>query len=120
MVKPYLEEFCGDVMMDGVAPSIGYADPISTKPLDSTPISSPLLSTTPSYVHTFHQSLGAIRGYNSSFDSYCAYLEYVPRKIMWSTFFDHTFDFYMAFSKFKRPLTLVPSSFVVPSYLTPF
>ena len=62
-------------------------------------------------------SLGDIRGYNLSFDPYCAYLEGVPRKMMWSTFFDHTFDFSMAFGKFKRPVTFLASSFVVLSYL---
>jgi len=41
----------------------------------------------------------------------------MPRKIIWSTFFDSNFDFSMAFSKFKRPLTFLASSFVVLSYL---
>jgi len=36
---------------------------------------------------------------------------------MWSTFFDHTFEFSMVFGKFKRPLTFLASSFVVFSYL---
>ena len=36
----------------------------------------------------------------------------VTRKIMWSTFFDHAFDFSMVFDEFKRPLTLfAPKSF---------
>ena len=67
-------------------------------------------------MHAFHESLGGIRRYNTSFDPYCAYLEDVPRKIMWSTFLDHTFDFSMAFDEFKRPLTLVAPSFLVLSY----
>ena len=68
-------------------------------------------------MHAFPESLGNIRGYNSSLDPYYAYLEDAPRKIMWSTFFDNTFDFSMAFSKFMRPLTFFASSFVVLSYL---
>ena len=58
-----------------------------------------------------------IRGYNPSLDPYCAYLEDVPRNMTWSTFFDNTFDFSMEFSKFKRPLTLFASYFVMLSYL---
>ena len=65
----------------------------------------------------YHESLGDIRGYNCFFDSYCAYLENVRRKIMWSPFFHHDFNFSMAFAKFKRPLTFLASSFVVFSYL---
>ena len=64
-------------------------------------------------MHAFHESLGDIRGYYLSFDPYCAYIENVPRKIIWSTFFDHTFDFSMAFNEFKRPLTLFGASFLV-------
>jgi len=35
---------------------------------------------------------------------------------MWSTFFDHDFDFSMAFDEFKRVLTLFASSLLVFSY----
>jgi len=119
---PHLEdaffvEFCGDVVMGSDTPSIKHIDPICNEPLDLTLASSPLLPTTPSHLHAFHESLGDIRSYNPSFVSYCAYLEDVPRKIIWSTFFDNTFDFSMAFSKFRRPLTFLASSFVVLSYL---
>jgi len=105
-----------DIMLDSDTPSIMHIDPICSELFDSTPISSPLPPTTPSYMHTFHESLGDIRGYSPSVDPYCAYLEDVPRKIMWSTFFDHTFDFSMVFGKFKRPLTLFAPSFLVFSY----
>ena len=81
-----------------------------------TPTSSPLPPTIPSHLHAFHESLGNIKGYNPSLDPYCAYLEDLPRKIMWSTLFDHTFDFSIAFDEFKRPLTLFAVSFVVFSY----
>ena len=98
MVKPYLEEapfteFCGDVVMGSTTPSIRLIDPICNEPLDLTPTSSPLPPTTPFPVHAFYESLGDIQGYNSSLNPYCACLEDVPRKITWSTFFDHTSDF---------------------------
>jgi len=103
-------------MMGNDTPSIEHIDPICNEPLDLTPTSSPLLPTTHSHLHAHHKSLDDNRGYNLSFDLYCAYLGDVPRKIMWSTFFDHTFDFSMAFTEFKRPLTLFASSFLVFFY----
>jgi len=93
-----------------------HTDLICTEPLDSMPISSPLLPTTPSHIHAFYESLGDGRGSHPSFDPYCAYLEDIPGKIMWSTFFDHTFNFFMAFDEFKRPLTLLAPSLLVFSY----
>jgi len=121
LVEPYLEEasfeeLCDDSLVVGAAPSIDHINPICSEPLDLTPISSPLLSTTPSHLHAFHESLGDIRGYNPSLDPYCTYLEDVPRKIMWNTFFDHDFDFSMAFDEFKRALTLFAPSLLVFSY----
>jgi len=97
-------------------PNIEHTDPICNEPLDLTPTSFTLLPTTPSPLHVYPKSLGDIRGYNPSFDPYCAYLEDVPRKIMWSTFFYHTFDFSMAFDAFKQQLTSRASSSVVFSY----
>jgi len=35
---------------------------------------------------------------------------------MSSAFFDHTFDFFMAFDEFKRPLTLFATSLLVFHY----
>ena len=49
-------------------PSIEHTDFICTKPFDLMHISSPLFSITSSYLHAFHESLGDIREYNSSFD----------------------------------------------------
>jgi len=99
LVVPHLKEapfvdFDGDLVLNSDTPSIVHNDPICSELFDSEPIPSPLPPTTPSYMHTFHESLGDIRGYSPSIDPYCAYLEDVPRKIMWSTFFDHTFDFF--------------------------
>jgi len=114
--EPPFEELCGDVMMGGTLPRIGPNDLICNEPLDLTPISSPLHATTHSHPHAFHESLDDIGCYNPSVDPYFAFLADVPRKIMRSTFFDHTFDFSMAFDEFKRPLTLLALSFVVFSY----
>ena len=61
---------------------IELIDTICNEPLELTPTSFPLLPATPSYMHAFHESLGDIRGYNPSFDPYCAHLEDVPQKIM--------------------------------------
>jgi len=95
---------------------IGHTDSICSELLDSTPISSPLPPTTASYVHAFHEFLGDIIGCFSSFGPYCAYLEDVPRKIMWSPFFGHAFEFFLPFHELKRSLTLFASSFLVFSY----
>ena len=106
--------------MVGAAPSIEHIDPICTKPLDLTPISFPLLHTTPSHLHAFHESLGDFRGYNPSLDPYYAHLEDMPSNIEWTTFFDYYFDFSMTFDKFKRELTLFAISLLVFSYLHHF
>ena len=103
-------------MVVGVAFNIEHIDPICTESIDLAPISSSLLSINPSHLHALQESLGDIRGYTSSFDPHCAYLEDVPRKIMWSTFFDHTFDFFKAFDKFKRALTIFVMILLVFSY----
>ena len=104
LVEPYLKEFGGYVVMGSAVPSSGHTDPICTEPLNLTPISSSLLPTTPSNLHAVHESLGEIRGSYPSFGPCCSYLEDRPRKIMWSIFFDHAFDFSFAFDKFKRTL----------------
>jgi len=122
LVESYLkeapfEEFCGDIVIGSATPSIVYIDPICTKPLKSTSISFPLFPTTPSYVHAFHESLGDIKGSHPSFDPHYTYVYDMPRKIMWSPFFDHTFDFSKAFDKFMRALASFASSFLVFSCL---
>ena len=93
---------------------------ICTEPLDLTLISSPLLSTMPFHLHAFHESLSDISGFYPSFDPYWAYLEDLPRKVMWNNFFNHSFDFSMAFDKFKRALTLFATFLLVLSYLHHF
>ena len=54
LVEPHLEEapfveFSGDFVMGTDTPSIEHTDPICDEPLDLTPVSSPLLPTTPSF-----------------------------------------------------------------------
>jgi len=92
LVEPYLEEahveeLSDDCLVVGAAPSIEHIDPICTEPLDLTTISSPLLLTTPSRLHAFYESLCDIRGHNPSLNPYYAYIEDMPRKIEWTTFF---------------------------------
>jgi len=67
-------------------------------------------------LYAFYESLGDIRASHPSFDPYYAYLEDRYRRIMGNTFFDHGFEFSMAFDEFKRPLTLFAPSFLEFSY----
>jgi len=62
-------------------------------------------------------SLGYFSGYNASIDPYCVCLEDLPRKIMWTTFFNHSYDFSMVFDKVKRILILFDVIFIIASYL---
>ena len=107
MIKPHLDEalfkelFDGGVVV-GAALTIGHIYSIYTELLDLTPISSPLLLTTPSLFQTFHESLGDIRGPYPTFDPYCAHIENVPRKLMHNTFFYRAFNFSMAFDKLRE------------------
>ena len=75
---PHLEEapfveFCGDIVMGSDTHSIAHIEPICSELFNSTPVSSPLLPTTPSDLHAYHESVGDITGCNPSFDPYCAY-----------------------------------------------
>ena len=42
------------------------------------------------------ESLGSLCGYDATLDQYCIDLVDMPRKIMWNTIFDFSFDFSMA------------------------
>ena len=50
------------------------------------------------------ESLGSLCGYDAALDPYCINLEDKPRKIMWNTIFDFSFDFSVAFDLLKRAL----------------
>ena len=50
-------------------------------------------------------SLGYFSGYDAALDPYCIYLVDMPRKIMWNTFFDFSFDVSLVFTLLKRALT---------------
>jgi len=53
------------------------------------------------------ENFGPLRyfsGYDAALDPYCIYLVDKPRKIMWHTFFDFSFDFSLAFILIKRAL----------------
>jgi len=86
LVAPHLEEapfadVYGDVVMGGTTPSIGLIEPICNEPLDLTPLH-PLYFPPPPLICMLIMTLGDIKGYNPSFDPYCAYLKDVPRNIM--------------------------------------
>jgi len=65
----------------------------------------------------YYLSLGYLRGYDPSIDSYCVCLENLPRKITRTTFFNHRYDFSVGFDKVKRILILFGVILVVASYL---
>jgi len=50
-------------------------------------------------------SLGYFSGYPTSLDPYYMYLVDAPRKIMWNTFFDLSFDFSIVCGLMRRALT---------------
>jgi len=54
-------EFCSDIVMGSDTPSIEHINPICSEIFNTTPVSFPFSHTTPSYVHTAHESLGDIR-----------------------------------------------------------
>ena len=53
------------------------------------------------------ESLGTIRGYDSSLDPYSLYLENMSAKITTTTAFDNSTDFFKAFDKFRRALIII-------------
>jgi len=119
---PHLEEApvvecVGEDVWDNDTHSIEHIDPICAELFDSTPILSSVLPPTPPQLHVDNEPLGDIRGYNPSLDPFCAYLAAMPRKILWRPLLANPFDFSMAFSKFKRALTFLASSFAVLFYL---
>ena len=59
-------------------------------------------------------SLSYFRGYDPSI---CVCLEDIPRTVMWTTIFNHSYDFSMGFDKVKRILTLFGVILVIASYL---
>jgi len=60
--------------------------------------------------------LGYFCEYDASFDPYGMYLVDAPRKIIWNTFFDFSFDFSMAFGLLKRALIFLVIFIFMPSY----
>jgi len=62
-------------------------------------------------------SLGCFRGYDPFIGPYCVCLEDLPRKIMWFTFFNPSYDFSEAIDKVKMILVVFGVIFVICSYL---
>jgi len=61
-------------------------------------------------------SLGCFSGFNASLDPYYMYLEDLPRKITWTTFFNHPYNFSKAIDKVKRILNVFGMILVTNSY----
>jgi len=62
-------------------------------------------------------SLGYFEGKDLSTDPYCVCLEDLPRKVIWTTFFNHSCNFSKTFSKVKRILIIFSVILVIASYL---
>ena len=62
-------------------------------------------------------SLGTPRGHNSYLDLFHVNLVDLARKIIWTTFFDYSFDFSKEYDKFMRSLTIIIVILLVFSYL---
>jgi len=61
-------------------------------------------------------SLGYFSGYDAALDPYCIYLVDKPRKIIWNTFFDFSFDFSIAFALINRAVTFFTLILCMLSY----
>ena len=61
--------------------------------------------------------LGHLRGYDPSLGPYCVYLEDLLRKVMWTIFFNPSYNFYKAFGKVKRILIIFSVILVIAFYL---
>ena len=59
--------------------------------------------------------VGYCCSYDASLDPYCIYLVDKLKKITWSTLFDFSFDFYMAFDLLQRVLTYLAMIMLVLS-----
>ena len=62
-------------------------------------------------------SLGTFQGSNPPFAPFHDYLVDMPRRIIWSPLFDHSFDFSKAHDTIMRALTITVVSFPVFSYI---
>jgi len=62
-------------------------------------------------------SLGTFQGYDPPFDPFHDYLVDMPRKIIWTAFFDHSFDFSEAYDTIMRALSFIGVFFPVFSYI---
>jgi len=62
-------------------------------------------------------SLGTFDGYNTSVDPFHDYPVDLPEKILWTNFFEYSFDFSNAYDKLKRALTFIDLIISVFSYI---
>jgi len=64
-----------------------------------------------------YMSLGYFSGYDPCIHPYCVCLGNLPTKIMWTTLFNHSYDFSMAIDKFKGIRILFGMILVIDFYL---
>jgi len=62
------------------------------------------------------ESLGTFRAYNPLLDSYSLCIKTMLVKIMLTTTFDYSADFFKAFDKFTRALNIIPQFMFKCSY----
>ena len=65
-------------------------------------------------------SLGCFIGFNASLDPYNMYLEDLPRKITWTTFFNPSYDLCKAIYKVEKILNVLEMILVITSCLSFF
>ena len=106
--------------------SPGYVDMPHVSPLPSLP--SPSLGCHSLIAIDYHdilkgtlsdhiKSLGTFEGYNPPFDPFYDYLVDTPRKIILTTFFDHSSDFSKAYDTIMRALAIIDVSSLMFSYI---
>jgi len=61
-------------------------------------------------------SLGYFYGYNAFLDPYYMHLVDAPRKIIWNTFFDYSFDFSIIFGLMRKVLSFFKFFFLMLSH----
>jgi len=62
-------------------------------------------------------SLDYFKGYDPLIDPYCVCLEDLFRKVIWTTFFNPSYDFFMGSNKVKRIFVVFGVILIIASYL---
>ena len=129
---PIVSSFVDVVVVESTSPdciahvSPDHVDILPASPLLSLPFPSlgcPNLSVVDyhdapqGHVSDCIRSLGTFEGYDPPIDPFPDYLVDMPRKILWTTFFDPSSNFSKAYDTIMRTLTITALSFPVFSYV---